>query len=370
MQRKMSESPTLSFGARGVDQSMPRLPTATPIMPAPKATRTLGPHRVGAIGLGCMSLSHAYGTPPPDAEAERLLLTALDAGVTLFDTAALYGFGANETLVGRVLKAHRGRIVLCSKGGLAGETFADGVKRVIDGRPATLRRHCETSLGRLQTDHIDLYYLHRWDKTVPVEDSVGELARLAAEGKIGSIGLSEVSAATLMKAHAVHPIAAVQTEYSLWTRNPEIAVLQACHTIGATFVAFSPLARGFLAHTPLEPDRLDAKDFRRNMPRFQPPHWAHNRAVHARAQALAQEAGCTLPQLALAWVLSRGDHVLPIPGTTRVDHLRENLAAAELSVAGDVLQRLQALFDPAQVSGGRYSAASEAEVDTETFATR
>ena len=197
--------------------------------------RRIGPFDVPAIGLGCMNLSHAYGTPPAAEAAERLLLQALDEGVTLFDTATLYGFGANETLLGRVLKAHRQRIVLCSKGGMAGVRFDDGVKRVIDGSPAAIRRNCEDSLQRLQTEVIDLYYLHRWDKAVPIEDSVGAMSRLVERGLVRAIGLSEVSAATLKKAHAVHPIAALQTEYSLWTRNPEIAVLQACRDLGTAF---------------------------------------------------------------------------------------------------------------------------------------
>ena len=187
--------------------------------------RRIGPFQVSAIGLGCMNLSHAYGAPPMAEDAERLLLRALDLGVTLFDTAALYGFGGNETLVGRVLKAHRSHITLCSKGGMAGVQFDDGLKRVIDGSPAAIRRNCEDSLRRLGVEVIDLYYLHRWDQKVPIEESVGEMARLKAEGKVRALGLSEVSAATLRRAHAEHPIAALQTEYSLWTRNPEIAVL-------------------------------------------------------------------------------------------------------------------------------------------------
>ena len=194
--------------------------------------RRIADLEVQAIGLGCMSLSHGYGPPPPRAQAEALLLGALDAGVDFFDTAALYGFGHNETLVGEILSPHRHRFVLASKCGLHG---VDG-KRVMDGRPETLKWSCEQSLQRLRTDHIDLFYLHRWDKTrVPVEDSVGALADLVREGKLRHIGLSEVSAATIRRAHAVHPIAAVQTEYSLWTRNPEIAVLEACREIGAAF---------------------------------------------------------------------------------------------------------------------------------------
>ena len=222
-------------------------------------TRRIGELTVSALGLGCMNLSHAYGAPPPPEAAERLLLHALDRGVTLFDTAALYGFGANETLLGRVLKPHRSKFVLASKGGMTGVTFPDGIKRVIDGRPESIRRDCEASLKRLQTDVIDLYYLHRWDKKIPVEDSVGAMSDLVRQGKVRALGLSEVSAATLMRAHAVHPIAAVQTEYSLWTRNPEIAVLQACKDIGAAFVAFSPTARAFLTGTLRDVSAFDAR---------------------------------------------------------------------------------------------------------------
>ena len=185
-------------------------------------SRRIGPFTVSAVSLGCMNLSHAYGAPPPPAQAEALLRHALERGVTMFDTAALYGFGANEALVGRVLKAHRDKFVLASKGGMAGVQFDDGVKRVIDGSPEAIRRNCEDSLKRLGVDHIDLYYLHRWDKRVPIEDSVGAMAELVRQGKVRALGLSEVSAATLKRAHAVHPIVAVQAEYSLWSRNVEI----------------------------------------------------------------------------------------------------------------------------------------------------
>jgi len=334
-------------------------------------TRRIGPFEVSAIGLGCMNLSHAYGTPPPADVAERLLLEALDLGVTLFDTAALYGFGANETLVGRVLKPHRSKITLASKGGMAGVTFPDGIKRVIDGRPEAIRRNCEDSLKRLQTDVIDLYYLHRWDKRVPVEDSVGAISRLVEEGKVRTVGLSEVSAATIRRAHAVHPITAVQTEYSLWTRNPEIAVLAACREIGAAFVAFSPLARAFLADG--LPDAsaasaLDAKDIRRPMPRFQPEHYAANLKLLDGYRALAAEAGCTPAQLALAWLLAQGENVIPIPGTTQIGHLRENLGAADLALPPALLARADGLINQRTVSGARYTAVSQSEVDTEVFA--
>lgn len=331
-------------------------------------TRSIGPFQVCPIGLGCMNLSHAYGTPPSAAEGEALLRRALDLGVTLFDTAALYGFGANELLVGRVLKAHRSRITLCSKGGMAGVTGGDGLtRRVIDGRPEAVRRNLEDSLRRLGTDHIDLYYLHRWDKSVPIEDSVGAMARLVQAGKVRAIGLSEVSAATLRRAHAVHPIAALQTEYSPWTRNPELGVLQACKDIGATFVAFSPVARGFLTNVLPDTTALAPQDIRRGMPRFQAPHWEANQALHTQAQALARQAGCTLAQLSLAWLLAQGEHVLPIPGTSKLEHLRENAATAGIAVPASVLAALSALVNTQTVSGNRYGAQARGEVDTESF---
>ena len=208
---------------------------------------------------------------------------------------------------------------------MAGVQFEDGMKRVIDGRPEAIRRNCEDSLRRLQTDVIDLYYLHRWDKKVPVEDSVGAMSDLVRAGKVRGIGLSEVSAATLRKAHAVHPISAVQTEYSLWTRNPEIAVLEACRELGAAFVAFSPVARGFLCDALHDVSTLDAKDIRRAMPRFSPENYAANLKLLPPYKALAREAGCTPAQLALAWLLHKAPHIIPIPGTTSVEHLREDL---------------------------------------------
>lgn len=329
--------------------------------------RHLGPFQVSAIGLGCMNLSHAYAAPPPPEAAEALLLQALDLGVTLFDTAALYGFGANETLVGRVLKPHRSRITLCSKGGMAGVQFADGMKRVIDGRPEAIRRNCEDSLRRLGTEVIDLYYLHRWDKQVPIEDSVGEMSRLVQAGKARALGLSEVSAATLRRAHAVHPIAAVQTEYSLWTRNPEIAVLEACREIGASFVAFSPLARQFLTGVLRDVDTLGAKDIRRGMPRFEPARYARNLALLDAYADIARGAGCSMAQLALAWVLARGEHVLPIPGTTSAAHLAEDMAAADLRLDAATMAALDELINQRTVDGPRYGVQAASEVDTESF---
>lgn len=319
--------------------------------------------RMGQLGLGCMNLSHAYGTPPAASQAAQLLCRAIDLGVTHFDTAALYGFGSNETLLGATLAPHRRHIQLASKCGMTG---VDG-RRVIDGRPETLRRTCLESLARLRTDVIDLYYLHRWDRTVPIEDSVGALARLVAAGHVRAIGLCEVSAATLRRAHAIHPIAALQSEYSLWTRNPELAVLDECRRLGAAFVAFSPLARGFLSGEPPDPAALLPKDIRRDMPRFTEPHFSANARLLIPLRALASEAGCTPAQLALAWLLHKAPHVIPIPGTTSIGHLEQNLGAQQVRLDGALVARLEALINSATVSGARYNAATQAEIDTEEF---
>lgn len=329
--------------------------------------RQLGPFKVSAIGLGCMNICHAYGAPVSEQQAERVLLAALDAGVTHFDTAALYGFGTSETLVGRFLSKHRSKFTLASKCGMQGVPNEQGVKvRVIDGRPATIKATCEDALRRLQTDVIDLYYLHRWDKQVPIEESVGALADLVREGKIRSIGLSEVSAPTLRKAHAVHPIAALQTEYSLWSRNPEIAVLQACRELGVSFVAFSPVARGFLCG-PMDVNAFDAKDIRRSMPRFSPENYAKNQALLPAYNAIAAEVGCTPSQLAIAWLLHQGEDILPIPGTKSVEHLVDDVGAAEVKLSAEVIARLNALINQRTVHGDRYNAQANSEVDTEVF---
>lgn len=331
--------------------------------------RKLGPFQVSALAFGCMSLSYAYGVPPSPEHGERVLLAALDAGITHFDTAALYGFGVNEQLVGRVLKAHRSKIVLASKGGMAGVDVAGDGKlvRVIDGRPEALRKNCEDSLRRLGTDVIDLYYLHRWDRKVPIEDSVGELSRLVERGHVRAIGLSEVSSTTLRKAHAVHPIAALQTEYSLWTRNPEIAVLQACRELGVSFVAFSPVARGFLSGKLRDVKALDAKDIRHGMPRFEPANYAGNLKLLPAYEAVAQEAGCTPAQLALAWLLHKDSNVIPLFGTTSLEHLAENVAAAEVKLSPALMAKVEAVVNQQTVVGNRYSEQSNREVDTEVF---
>jgi aryl-alcohol dehydrogenase-like predicted oxidoreductase len=325
--------------------------------------RPLGPYAVTAVGFGCMNLSHAYGPPQPRDKAERLLRQALDAGVTHFDTAALYGFGANEQLVGEVLGKRPDHVIVASKCGLFGR---DG-KRVIDGRPEAIRETCEQSLRNLKTDRIDLYYLHRWDKRIPLEESMGALADLERAGKIRAIGLSEVGAASLRRAHAVHPIAAMQSEYSLWTRNPEIAVLEECRRLGVALVAFSPLGRGFLTGAMHSPGQLVEGDIRRSMPRFQSPNFDANLGLLEPLRAIAQFAGCSPAQLALAWVLAKAPHTLVIPGTTDASHLAENCGADAIRLDAATLTQLEELLPPGRASGARYPPATQVENDTEEF---
>jgi aryl-alcohol dehydrogenase-like predicted oxidoreductase len=329
--------------------------------------RALGEFQVGRIGLGCMNLDHAYGPAVHAADGERALLGALDAGYTLMDTATLYGGGMNEERVGRVLRAHRQDIVLSSKCGME-ITRVDGKPvRVIDGRPETLLRQCEDSLRRLNTEVMDLYYLHRWDRAVPIEDSVGAMARMVEKGHVRALGLSEVSAATLRRAHAVHPIAALQTEYSLWSRNAEIAVLDACQELGVAFVAFSPLARGYLPGLLDDVSALSPKDIRRTMPRFEPATYARNLELLTPYRALAQQVGCTPSQLALAWLLHKAPHIIPIPGSQRLDHIVENAGADSVSLSAAVMAELDALINQSTVLGARYDAQATGEVDTEAF---
>lgn len=325
-------------------------------------TRNIGPLEVSAVGLGCMSLSHAYGPPPPREQARAVLRGALEAGYTFFDTAAVYGLGHNETLVGEVLGPHRAEFTLASKCGI---TNAAATERGVDGRPETIKATCEGSLKRLRTDVIDLYYLHRWDKRIPIEDSVGALAELVAEGKIRAIGLSEVSAATLRRAHAVHPIAALQTEYSPWTRNPEVAVLDACRELGIAFVAFSPVGRGFLAGGVSDPAQFAEGDIRAGMPRFQGEAFQANLRLFERFRALASSAGCTPAQLCLAWLLRKDSIIVPIPGTTSPSHMRENAAAEAVRLSAETMQAVETLVNEKTVAGPRYNAALQASIDTE-----
>ena len=312
-----------------------------------------------------MSMSHAYGTPDV-AEAEVALHRALDIGYNFLDTAALYGFGKNEELLGRVLKDRRKEYVLASKCGIFKDP--DGGKRKIDGRPAVIRQTCEDALKRLNTDVIDLYYLHRWDKNVPIEESIGAMSRLVEEGKVQTLGLSEVSADTLRKAHATHPLTALQTEYSLWSRNAEIAVLDACRELGITFVAFSPLARGFLTGKLTDPDsQLEDGDLRKNMPRFHKENWDKNMKLFAEYTKVADEVGCTPAQLAIAWTLAKAPHIVPIPGTRHTAYVEENFGAIDVVLDAATVAKLDDLINQDTVAGPRYPAGVQVEIDTEEF---
>jgi len=317
------------------------------------------------IGVGCMNLSHAYNTPVPEADALHALREAYEMGYRHFDTATLYGGGKNELLVGEALKSVRNDIFLASKCVLYVEP---GKGKALDGRPETIKAQCEASLKRLQTDHIDLYYLHRLDFDVPIEESAGAMADLIQEGKIGGYGLSEMSSSTLRRAHTEHPVTAIQTEYSLWTRNPEIAVLDTCAELGVTFVAFSPLARGFLSLAVDDPETLVEGDIRRTMPRFYPENFAANKALLTEYAQIAKEQNCTPSQLALAWVRAKDPSIISIPGTRFVDHMRENLEASAINLSADAVDRLDQLINHETVTGPRYTAAQQqAEIDTEEF---
>jgi aryl-alcohol dehydrogenase-like predicted oxidoreductase len=320
----------------------------------------LGELEVSAIGLGCMGMSQAYGEADP-AESERTLHRALDIGVSFLDTANAYGLGHNEELIGRVLKDRRGEIELATKFGIFVDE--DG-KRGINGQPDQVVTRCDESLARLQTDTIDLYYLHRLDPEVPIEDTVGAMADLVAAGKVRYLGLSEVSAATLKRAHAVHPITAVQSEYSLWTRDPESHVLPACRELGIGFVPFSPLGRAILTGSIGGTNDLTGKrDMRSTMPRFQGDNLAKNLATVAEFENLAAAKNCTRGQLALAWLLAQGDHIAPIPGTKRVQYLEENAAAADIELTADELKAIEDLFAPENIAGDRYAPAGMRSLD-------
>jgi len=323
-------------------------------------TRQIGPLTVSAIGLGCMNICHVYGTPPSEQDAGALLNRALDLGVTFLDTAAIYGLGQSERLIQRHVMHRKAEFTLASKCVM---DAPDGKTRVLDGSPTAITATLDRALQRLGTDHIDLYYLHRPDRNVPIEESVGALKQAVQAGKIGAIGLSEMGAGLIRRAHAVHPIAAVQSEYSPTVRNPEVAVLDTCRELGIGFVAFSPVARGLLAAS-VRDDRFEQHDIRHTMPRFIGENLAHNLAVVAKFEALALEAACTPAQLALAWVLAQGDDIVPIPGTRSIAHLEENVAAAAITLAPDVLDEVATLF-AGTIRGARYAAFAQATVDTE-----
>ncbi|ANL45051.1 aldo/keto reductase protein [Rhizobium phaseoli] len=323
-------------------------------------TRKLGNDlTVSAVGLGCMGMSFAYGASD-EAESIRTLNRAVDLGVTLFDTAEVYGPFTNEILLGKALKPHRDRVVIATKFGFKIDTSRAGAAAIagVDSRPEHVRAVAEASLKRLGIETIDLLYQHRVDPYVPIEETVGVMAELVREGKVRALGLSEAGSATIRRAHAVHPIAALQSEYSLWTRDPEEDVLATCRELGIGFVPYSPLGRGFLTGAIRKADDLAADDFRRQVPRFQAENFDANAALVATLERLAAEKGVTAAQLALAWVLSQGDDIVPIPGARKLHHLEQNAAAADISLSAAELRQLGEAIPAAQVAGKRYSDAS------------
>jgi aryl-alcohol dehydrogenase-like predicted oxidoreductase len=325
-------------------------------------TRKLGEFEVSALGLGCMSMSQSYGEADR-SESERALHRALDVGYTMLDTASLYGYEHNEILIGEVLKDRRHEYVLASKCGLFRDKETG--KRTLDGRPEKIREICEQSLRNLQTDVIDLYYLHRRDPNVPIEESMGALADLVTEGKIRSIGLSEVSSETIRKAHAVHPLTAIQSEYSLWTRIPEVKALTTCHELGITFVPFSPLGRGFLTGKLKDMSKVGDDDLRLTMPRFVDDNFQHNLTLMDEYEKIAGENNCTPSQLALAWLLSRDETVIPIPGTKHTEYVEENAEAGDIKLSATVIQRLDQLINDDTVQGDRYNETFMKMMDSE-----
>ncbi|AXE36149.1 aldo/keto reductase [Chromobacterium phragmitis] len=318
--------------------------------------RTLGRDgpQVSALGLGCMGMSAFYG-PRDDAESLATLDAALDLGVNFLDTADMYGPHANELLLSRLLARRRGEVVLATKFGIVMDS-ADPAKRGVNGRPEYVRASCEGSLQRLGVDHIDLYYQHRIDPDVPIEETVGAMADLVKAGKVRWLGLSEASAATLRRAAAIHPIHALQSEYSLWTRDPEDGVLAACRELGVGFVAYSPLGRGFLTGAIKSPDDFAADDFRRGNPRFQGENFLRNLELVDQVKALAAAKGCSPAQLALAWLLAQGQDIVAIPGARKQANLRDNLGALGVALSEEELSALGEAFAPGRVSGQRYAA--------------
>jgi len=330
-------------------------------------TRNVGAFPANPLGLGCMSLSFGYGPASSSQHIQSIIELAIDLGVNLFDTAAVYGDGHNETELGKAIAPFRSQVALCTKGGMTATYNEKGRQRKIDSRPEVIRANCEDSLKRLGIEVIDLYYLHRWDKITPIEDVAGAMADLIAAGKIKGYGLSEVSAETLKKAHATHPVTAIQSEYSLWTRNPEIAVLPACEALGITLVAFSPFGRGFLAYGSPEPSEFEEKDLRRVMPRFQTPYYEKNLLLRKQLKELAEAAGVTNAQLLLAWVVHQSPSIVTIPGTTHLDHLRENMKTQSLKIPAEVLEEASRLINQKTVAGERYDSVATGQVGTERF---
>ena len=326
--------------------------------------RQIGPFTVSAIGLGCMNVSMGYGLRIDDDEAGRLFNAALDQGYTFLDTASLYGLGHNESVIGKYLASRRDEYILASKCGFS--RTEDG-KTVMDGRPEVLKQTCEESLQRLNTDVIDLYYLHRIDPQVSVEESVGALADLVAQGKIKTIGLSEISSASLQRAHATHPITAVQSEYSLWTRTPERKILTTCAELGVAFVPFSPLARQFLTGKCKDVTTFIEDDIRVSIarPRFEPENFAANEKLLVPFGEIATRQGCSMAQLALAWLLAQGDNIVPIPGTKHMDWMIENAGAGDITLDASTVAELDQLINEDTVTGYRYTDALMASTDSE-----
>ncbi|MDQ2801071.1 MAG: aldo/keto reductase [Armatimonadota bacterium] len=315
-------------------------------------TRTLGKDLVvSEIGLGCMGMSEFYG-PGDEEESIRTIHLALELGVTFLDTADMYGPFTNERLVGKALAGKRDGVVLATKFG--NERLADGTRLGINGSPEYVRKACDASLERLGVDHIDLYYQHRVDQKVPIEDTVGTMAELVQAGKVKHLGLSEASPATIRRAHAVHPITALQTEYSLWSRDPEGENLDTLRELGIGFVPYSPLGRGFLTGQFKKPEDIPEGDFRRMNPRFQGENFTRNLTLVEKVKEIAQEKGATPGQLALAWVLSQGENFVPIPGTKRTKYLRENVGAVDITLTADDLRRLDEIAPKGAASGERY----------------
>ncbi|HVW90095.1 MAG TPA: aldo/keto reductase [Gaiellaceae bacterium] len=315
-------------------------------------TRRLGQGlEVSAIGLGCMGMSEFYGAGD-EAESIATIHRALDLGVTFLDTADMYGPFTNERLVGRAIADRREQVVLATKFG--NERREDGSWVGINGSPEYVRKACDASLERLGVDHIDLYYQHRVDPSTPIEETVGAMKELVEAGKVRRLGLSEAAPETIRRAHAVHPIAALQTEYSLWSRDPEDGILQTVRELGIGFVAYSPLGRGFLTGQYKTVDDLPEDDFRRRNPRFQGANFERNLELVAQVEEIAAEKGITSSQLAIAWVLAQGEDVVPIPGTKRVKYLEENVAAADVVLSPNDLQRLEDAFPKGSTAGDRY----------------